>query len=265
MKTESVMKIAVLVKEVPDTWGDRRIDPATKRVDRKGEVVIDEINEKAVEAALLVKEANAGSQVTVVTMGPSSSLDAIRKSLAMGADNGIHIIDDGLVGSDAVQTSAAIAAALGPRGFDLIIAGNESTDGRTAAVPAMLAERLGLAQLTFLRTLNVSADTVTGERMTDDGHVDVRAPLPAVVSVTEQIAEARYPNFKGIMAAKKKPVESLGLGDLGIPADEAGAAHSWSVVEDVASRPVRSGGTIIKDDGTGGTQVADFLAAAKLI
>jgi electron transfer flavoprotein beta subunit len=259
------MKIAVLVKEVPDTWGDRRIDPSTKRVDRKGDLVIDEINEKSVEAALLVKEANAGSEVTVVTMGPSSAVAAIRKALAMGADNGIHIVDDGLAGSDAMQTSAALAAALGARGFDLIIAGNESTDGRTAAVPAMLAERLGLAQLTFLRTLNVTGDTVAGERMTDDGHVDVRASLPALVSVTEQIAEARFPNFRGIMAAKKKNVEALGISDLGLPADETGAANSWSVVEDVVPRPARSGGTIVKDDGTAGTQLADFLAAAKLI
>ena len=259
------MKIAVLVKEVPDTWGDRRIDPATKRVDRDGEVVIDEINEKAVEAALLVKEANSGSEVTVVTMGPANAQDAIRKSLAMGADNGIHLIDDGLAGSDALQTSAALAAAIGGRGFDLVIAGNESTDGRTAAVPAMLAERLGLAQLTFLRTLSVTAGVVSGERMTDEGHVEVRASLPALVSVTEQIAEARYPNFKGILAAKKKPVEKLALADLGIPAGETGGEGSWSVVETVTARPPRTGGTIVKDDGTGGTQIADFLAAAKLI
>ena len=259
------MKIAVLVKEVPDTWGDRKIDPATKRVDRSGDLVIDEINEKAVEAALLVKEANPGSDVTVVTMGPSASLDAIRKSLAMGADAGIHIIDDGLAGSDASQTSAALAAALAPQAFDLVITGNESTDGRTAAVPAMLAERLGLAQLTFLRTLEVSSGTVTGERMTEDGHVDVSAALPALVSVTEQIAEARYPNFKSIMAAKKKPVETVGLAGLGLEPGETGGANSWSVVESVTPRPPRAGGTVVKDDGTAGTQIAEFLAAAKLI
>ncbi|MBC7762215.1 MAG: electron transfer flavoprotein subunit beta/FixA family protein [Candidatus Saccharibacteria bacterium] len=265
-----MMKIAVLVKEVPDTWGDRRIDPSTKRVDRGGDVVIDEINEKAVEAALLVKEANSGSDVTVVTMGPASALDAIRKSLAMGADRGIHIIDNGLTGSDVVQTSAALAAALDGRGFDLVITGNESTDGRSAAVPAMLAERLGLAQLTFLRTLTVSADggsggTVTGERVTTEGHVELRASLPALVSVTEQIAEARYPNFKGIMSAKKKPVEVLALADLPLAAGDTGADNSWSVVAEVTARPPRSGGTIIKDDGTAGTQVAEFLAASKLI
>jgi electron transfer flavoprotein beta subunit len=265
MKQESVMKIAVLVKEVPDTWGDRRIDPATKRVDRTGDVVIDEINEKAVEAALLVKEANPGSDLTVVTMGPKSALDAVRKALAMGADRGIHIIDDGLSGSDVVQTSAALAAALRDREFDLVVTGNESTDGRTAAVPAMLAERLGLAQLTFLRTLEVSGGIVSGERVTADGHLDVRASLPALVSVTEQIAEARFPNFKGILSAKKKPVEVLGIPALSLPVDDTGADNSWSVVADVTARPARAGGTIIKDDGTGGTQLAEFLAASKLI
>jgi electron transfer flavoprotein beta subunit len=262
---ETLMKIAVLVKEVPDTWGDRQIDSSTKRVVRSGENVIDEINEKAVEAALLVKEANSGSEVIVVTMGPAGALDAIRKSLAMGADSGIHITDDGFVGSDASQTSAALAAALAPRDFDLVITGNESTDGRTAAVPAMLAERLGIAQLTFLRTLEVSENEVSGERMTEDGHIDVSASLPALVSVTEQIAEARYPNFKGIMAAKKKPVETVDIAALGLDAAETGGANSWSIVDGVVPRPARMGGTIIKDDGTAGTQIADYLAAAKLI
>jgi electron transfer flavoprotein beta subunit len=259
------MKIAVLVKEVPDTWGDRSIDPVTKRIVRGKDLVIDEINEKAVEAALLVKEANAGSTLTVVTMGPASALDAVRKGLAMGADDGLHLVDNGLAGSDAVQTSAALAAALTPRGFDLVVTGNESTDGRTAAVPAMLAERLGVAQLTFLRTLSVSGTEVSGERLTEDGYLEVSAALPALVSVTEQIADARYPNFKGLMAAKKKPVATLTISDLGLSAGEAGGANSWSVVETVTPRPPREGGTVITDDGTAGTQLADYLASAKLI
>ena len=259
------MKIAVLVKEVPDTWGERRLDPSTKRVDRSSDAVVDEVDEKAVEIALQLQAAHAGSTVTVVTMGPKRALDSLRKGLAMGADSAIHLVDDGLAGSDAVQTSAALAAALAPRGFDLVIAGNESTDGRTAAVPAMLAERLGVTQLTALRTLNVSGSTVSGERVTDDGYVDVEASLPAVVSVNEQIAEARYPSFKGIMGAKKKPVEVLGLGDLGLAAGDTGAANSWSVVHDVTARPARTGGTIVTDDGTAATQLADYLAAAKLI
>jgi electron transfer flavoprotein beta subunit len=260
-----VMKIAVLVKEVPDTWGDRGIDLVTKRVIRGKDLVIDEINEKAVEAALLVREANAGSTLTAVTMGPKSALDSLRKALAMGADDALHLIDDALAGSDAMQTSAALAAALAPRGFDLVITGNESTDGRTAAVPAMLAERLGIAQLTFLRTLTVTGAEVSGERLTEDGHLELSAALPALVSVTEQIAEARYPNFKGIMAAKKKPVETLALSDLGISAGDAGGANAWSIVDTVTPRPAREGGTIITDDGTAGTQIADYLANAKLI
>lgn len=259
------MKIAVLVKEVPDTWGDRRIDPVTKRVDRGSDVVVDEVDEKAVEIALQLQAAHAGSEVTVVTMGPKGALDSLRKGLAMGADNAIHLLDDGLVGSDAVQTSAALAAALGSRGFDLVIAGNESTDGRSASVPAMLAERLGVAQLTSLRTLAVTGTTVSGERITEEGSVDAETQLPAVVSVTEQIAEARYPSFKGIMSAKKKPVETLTIGDLGLDAADTGAANSWSIVLEVTPRPARAGGTIIVDDGTAATQLADYLAAAKLI
>lgn len=262
---EVTMKIAVLVKEVPDTWGDRRIDPTTKRVDRGSDPVVDEVDEKAVEVALQVQSANPGSTVTLVTMGPKGALDSLRKGLAMGANDAIHLVDDGLVGSDAVQTSAALAAALAPRGFDLVLAGNESTDGRTAAVPAMLAERLGMAQLTFLRSLTVSGGTASGERVTEDGYVDVSAALPAVVSVNEQIAEARYPSFKGIMGAKKKPVEVLTVSQLGLDAADTGADHSWSIVLEVAPRPARSGGTIITDDGTAAAQLVDYLASAKLI
>ena len=129
----------------------------------------------------------------------------------------------------------------------------------------MLAELLGLAQATFLRTLDVSGDTVTGERVTDSGHVDVRTKLPALVSVTEQIAEARFPSFKGIMGAKKKPVETLSVAALGVAAGEVGGANSWSVVKDVTARPPRAGGTLIKDDGTAATQLAEFLVGAKLI
>ena len=260
------MKIAVLVKEVPDTWGDRRIDPATKRVDRSSDEVVDEVNEKAVEIALQVQSANPGSEVTVVTMGPKGALDGLRKALSMGADNAIHLLDDGLVGSDAVQTSAALAAALAPRGFDLVIAGNESTDGRTAAVPAMLAERLNVAQLTNLRTLtrlgnrgdrrahhrrrfrrrrSVAARRRVGHR------ADRRGPLPELQGHHVGQEEAgRDP--------RRRPTWDLDAAD-------TGADHSWSVVLEVGARPARSGGTVITDDGTAATQLADYLAAAKLI
>jgi electron transfer flavoprotein beta subunit len=259
------LKIAVLVKEVPDTWGDRVIDPATKRVARNGEVVTDEISEKAVEVALLVKEANRGSEVTVVTMGPSHAIDTIRRCLAMGADSAIHVVDDALAGSDLIQTSAALSSAMASHDFDLVIAGNESTDGRAGVLPAMIAERLGFAQLTFLRTLAVTDEMATGERVTSDGFVTVTASLPAVVSVTEQIAEARYPNFKGIMGAKKKPVQIASASDLDLDADAVGGANSSSVVDSVTPRPERSSGVIVTDDGTAVLQLLDYLAAAKLI
>jgi electron transfer flavoprotein beta subunit len=259
------LKIAVLVKEVPDTWGERIIDPVTKRVVRTDGVVTDEISEKAVEAALLVKEANHGSEVTVVTMGPSHAIETIRRCLAMGADNAIHVLDDDLAGSDLIQTSAALSSVISSHQFDLVIAGNESTDGRAGVLPAMIAEGLGFAQLTFLRTLEVIGELATGERVTSDGHVRVTASLPAVVSVTEQIAEARYPNFKGIMAAKKKPVLTASAADLGLPSDSVGEANSSSVVDSVTPRPQRSSGVIVTDDGTAARQLFDYLAAAKLI
>lgn len=258
------MNIAVLIKQVPDTYGERRMGHGT--VDRSAtDPVIDEINERAVEAALQIKESGPGIKVTAVTMGPVRAAEALRKALAMGADSAVHISDEALAGSDALQTSAVLAAVLRDRGFGLIVAGNESTDGRTAAVPAMLAERLGMAQLTYLRSLTVSGGTVSGERVSEDGYVDVTAPLPAVVSVTEQVAEPRFPNFRGIMAAKRKPFETLTLADLDLPAGQTGAQNSWSRVIDVSERPGRAAGTVVVDDGTAGSQIAEFLAKAQLI
>lgn len=259
------MHIAVLIKEVPDTWGDRRIDPTTKRVHRAGDVVLDEINEKALEAALVIKDADRSTDITVVTMGRPSALDGLRKALAMGADRAIHLCDDELAGSDAIQTSAALAAALAPAGFDLVIAGSESTDGRTGAIPAMLAERLGFAQLTVIRSLRIDGDEATGERGTVTGDITLRAVLPAVVSVTEQIAEARFPNFRGIMAAKKKPITVLRRGDLSLAPEEVGGDHAWSLVEAVTPRPARAAGRVITDDGTAAIQIADLLANANVI
>lgn len=260
------MKIAVLIKQVPDTYCDRKMGQGSGKVDRSAtDPVLDEINERAVEAALRIKESGDGIKVTVVTMGPPCAAEALRKALAMGADSAVHISDDGLAGSDALQTSSVLAAVLRDREFGLVVAGNESTDGRTGAVPAMLAERLGVAQLTHLRSLTVSGGIVSGERVTEDGYLEVNAPLPAVVSVTEQVAEPRFPNFRGIMAAKKKPLETLTLSDLKLPAGETGAENSWSKVREVSTRPERAAGTIVVDDGTAGSQIADFLAKAKLI
>ena len=218
------MNIVVLVKQVPDTYSERKLDPADGTLDRDAsDAVLDEINERAVEAALQLKEANDGSEVTVLTMGPDRATEAIRKALSMGADKAVHLSDEALRGSCAVQTARALATVIGtafPDGFDLVLAGNEASDGRAAAVPAMVADLLGVPALTHAREITVEGSALTVRRETDDGITMLAAELPAVVSVGEKINEPRYPSFKGIMAAKKKPVSTLSLADAGIdPSD----------------------------------------------
>jgi electron transfer flavoprotein beta subunit len=258
------MKTVVLIKQVPDTNDERKLG-SNDRIDRDGsESIIDEINERAVEIALQLKE-SIGGEVTVVTMGPKGAVDVLRHALAMGADRAAHILDAGLAGSDALQTSAVLAAALRTLEFDLIIAGNESTDGRSAAVPAMLSERLALPLLTNLTSMAVSNGAVTGSRSLENGTMDVYAELPAIVSVTEKIADPRFPKLKGILGARRKPITTLSASGLGLSAAETGGDNSWVQVREVIPQPARVGGTVITDDGTGGTQLADFLAAAKLI
>jgi len=259
------MNIAVLIKQVPDTWSERTLRETDWTLDRDAaDAVIDEIDTRGVEAALQLTEKHGG-EVTVVTMGPDRATDALRKALAMGADKAVHITDDGLAGSDALQTSAALAAAIRTLSVDLIITGNESTDGRTGSVPSMLAERLGLPQVTSIRTLDIDGTTLRAERVRDGGYSEVTATLPALVSVTEKINEPRYPGFKGIMAAKKKPVTTLGIDDLGLDAASTGLENASTVVVDGAPRPPRTSGEKITDDGAGGTKVAEFLVGARLI
>ncbi len=218
------MKIVVCVKQVPDSWAEKTLSPADSTLDRGSvDAVMNEIDEYAVEEALRLQEAHGG-EVVVLSMGPSQATDTIRKALSMGADAGIHIVDDALHGSDAVATSLALATAIGSRGADLVILGCESTDARMSVVPAMVAERLGLPQLTFSSEVTVDGGTVRTQRVTEYGYDVVEASLPAVVSVVEKINEPRYPSFKGIMAAKKKPVETLDLAALGLTPDQVGLA-----------------------------------------
>jgi electron transfer flavoprotein beta subunit len=198
-------------------------------------------------------------------MGPEKASESIRKALSMGADKAVHVVDDGLAGSDALATSAALAAALTSIGFDLVILGSESTDARTGVVPAMLAERLGVPQLTLASKVDIDGTDVTIRRLTDDGYAVVKASLPAVVSVVEKINEPRYPTFKGIMAAKKKPVQTLTLADLSVDASSVGLANAATGVADFAARPPRAAGVIVKDEGDGGTKTAAFLAERKFI
>ncbi|HEV7908070.1 MAG TPA: electron transfer flavoprotein subunit beta/FixA family protein [Pseudonocardiaceae bacterium] len=260
------MNIVVLVKQVPDTWSERKLTDADHTLDRESaDAVLDEINERAVEEALKLTEAQGG-EVTVVSMGPDRAADAIRKALSMGADKAIHLSDEALHGSCAVQTAKALAKLIGTvEGAELVIAGNESTDGRAGAVPAMIAEVLGWAQLTQVRKLEVDGQTVRAERETDAGIANLEASLPAVVSVNEKINEPRYPSFKGIMAAKKKPVSKLTLADAGIDPSEVGLANATSTVLEASPKPPRSAGQRVEDEGDGGAKIAEYLVGQKLI
>ncbi|WP_125609892.1 electron transfer flavoprotein subunit beta/FixA family protein [Specibacter cremeus] len=258
------MKIAVLVKQVPDTDEERRLDPASGLLDRlAGENVADEINERALEVALSHKDSHKGTEVVVISLGPESVTKALRKVLSMGADSAVHVLDEALAGADAGRTAVVLAAAVKQAGVDLVVAGNESTDGRGGVVPAMVAEQLGLPHLSFLDAVEISAGSVTGERGTDSGSMVVSAPLPAVISVTERSAEARFPNFRGIMMAKRKPLSVVSLADLGMDPDFAGMGRS--VVVTTSARPLRTAGKKIVDEGNAGTRLAEFLVAEQLV
>jgi electron transfer flavoprotein beta subunit len=260
--------IVVLIKQVPDTWSERKLSSGDWTLDRDAaDAVLDEINERAVEEALLIKEKDGGeSTVTVLTAGPERATEAIRKALSMGADKGVHLLDERLHGSDMVQTGWALARALGTiEGTDLVIAGNEATDGTGGAVPAIIAEYLGLPQLTHMRTISVEGGKITGERETDEGVYSVEASLPAIVSVNEKINEPRFPSFKGIMAAKKKEVATLTLDDIGVEADEVGLANAGSSVMTSTPKPPKTAGEKLPDEGEGGKKIADYLVAQKII
>lgn len=259
------MKIVVCIKQVPDTWAEKRLNPADNTLDRVGiDMVLNDLDEYAVEEALRLVEAHGG-EITLLTVGPEKAGEAIRKALSMGADAGIHVSDEAMHGSDVFATAAVLAAALRGREFDLILFGSESTDARMAIVPALVAEHLGLPQLTFAGKVEVTGTNVRVERIADYGYDVLEADLPAVVSVVDKINEPRYPSFKGIMAAKKKPVETLTLSDLGIAASDVGAAAARSAVDSFALRPARSAGVKVVDDGTGGQQIAEFLVGQKFI
>ncbi len=259
------MKIAVCVKQVPDTWAEKRLRADDSTLDREAaDGVMNELDEYAVEEALRLVEAHGGEAV-VVSMGPDRAAETVRKALSMGADSGVHLVDDTLHGSDALATSYALAEVLSGRGFDLIIFGSESTDARMSVVPAMVAERLNLPQVTFAQKVDIDGSTVRIERQTEYGFDTVEATLPAVVSVVEKINEPRYPSFKGIMAAKKKPVETLSVADAGLDASRLGASAAWSAVAQFADRPPKSAGTIVADDGDGGAKIAEFLATQKFV
>jgi len=259
------MKIVVLVKQVPDSGAERNLRADDSTVDRaSASNVINEMDEYAIEEALKIKEAHGG-EVTILTMGPERASESIRKALSMGPDKAVHILDDALHGSCALSTSKVIAAAVKTLEADVVISGAESTDAGGQVLPHMLAERLGVAALTGARKLTIDGSTLTIERQTEEGYEVVSASTPAVISVWDTINEPRYPSFKGIMEAKKKPVSVLSLADLGIAAEEVGLAGASTAVVSHSKRPARSGGTRVADEGEGGVALVEFLASEKFV
>jgi len=259
------MNIVVLVKQVPDTEAERKLNPSDKTLDRASvDPVINYIDEFAIEEGLRLKEAHDG-EVTILTVGPERATESIRKALAMGADKAVHISDEAIHGSDAIATAKVIAKALGTLEWDVAIAGSEATDSRSAIVPALVAEALGAPQLTQARKVEVDGSTVTIERVTDTGYEKVQASTPAVISVVEKINDPRYPSFKGIMAAKSKPIEVKSLSDLGVDGGEVGLAGAWTEVVSFEDAPPRAAGQTVKDEGNGGVAIAEYLASKKLV
>jgi len=263
------MNIVVCVKYVPDATADRRFE-SDNTVDRVGvDGLLSELDEYAVEQALQIKEKREGDDVTVTALciGPDKAVDAVRKALQMGVDQGVIVTDEAIAGSDYLATSLVLAKAIEKIGVpDLVVCGMASTDASGSVVPAMLAERLDLPQVTFASVVETQGDQVRVKRDSDNATEVVGATMPLVLSVTDQTGEARYPSFKGIMAAKKKPMETYSLSDLGLDADQVGLGTAWSTVEDTTERPPRTAGEIVKDeDGSGATALTDFLVSKKFI
>ncbi len=259
------MKIVVLVKHVPEPTASWRYadDLTLERATVEGR--LSELDEYAVEQAVTLVEKGVASSITYLTMGPAKALDALRMALAIGGDDAVHVLDDALHGSDALATSRVLGAALTRIGFDLVICGMASTDAEMGVVPAMLAERLGVPQLTLAGALEVADGAVTVHRDDDVESLDLAAALPALVSVTDQTGQARYPSFRAIVAGKKKPVATWSLADLGVEPALVGAGAAATAVRSASIHPPRQAGTVVVDQGDGAALLADFLVAQKLI
>lgn len=255
------MKLAVLIKQVPDTEEPRKLN-GNGHLDREGaELIADEITERALEVALKVKDNDKKTEIIAVTLGPASATDALRKALSLGADSAIHIQDPVFAGSDAVATAKALAQALRDLGADAILAGGESTDGRGGVVPAMVAELLELPFAGPLSALEFTGNEAVAQRPSNGGIQQIRLPLPAVFSVTEAVGEARFPKFKGIMTAKRKPVSTEDAASLGMAVEHsAGNQVLRSTI-----RPPRSAGKIIHDEGDAVEQLVAYLESEQLI
>jgi electron transfer flavoprotein beta subunit len=257
------MKIVVCVKQVPE--GHKRIDPATKRLDRSGEAALNPFDANAVEEALRVRERTGEGEVVVVTMGPAGAAEAVRKALAMGADRAVHVIDDAAAGSDLVATSRVLAEALAREEPELVLFGQQASDSEGAVLWSAVADRLRRPVVSQVAELTVESGKVRGKRQTEFGYDLIEAPLPAVVAVSDAINEPRYPSLKGIMGAKKKPQEELSLAELGVDAAQAGEAGSRTSVLALSDPPPRGESRKIEGDANAAEQIVAFLEEKRLI
>ncbi|MDQ2909437.1 MAG: electron transfer flavoprotein subunit beta/FixA family protein [Actinomycetota bacterium] len=259
------MKIAVCAKHVPEATAQRRLDPQTKRLDRSGEGTLNQFDVNAVEEALKLKEATGEGEVVIVSLGPERALEAMRKALAMGADRVVLVSDEGAAGSDLVATSRVLAAALEREGADLVLFGQQANDSDGAVLWAAVADRLQRPVISQVAELQFEDGKVRGKRQTEFGYDVIEAPLPAVVAVSDAINEPRYPSLKGIMGAKKKPQETLSLGDLGVGDDEVGEAGSRTEVYALSEPPARGDTVKIEDDGSAAEKILQFLQEKKAL
>ncbi len=261
------MHVVVCVKQIPDPAVPGSLRNDTRTLDRSGKLVMDDADSCGVEMALQLAGAVEGSDVTIVSMAPGGETSGLRTALAMGAERAILVSDDALGGSDALCTAKVLAAAIRRAEADLVIAATESTDGYTGTLPVQVAELLGLPSVTFAKRVSTDGSTLQVARQTEAGYDDVECPLPAVVTVTAGVVEPRYPSFKGIMAARSKPIDVLGVADLGIDPAEVGSAGARQEILSVADAEARGGGEVVVDDGAGaGAQrIVAFLEELKVV
>ena len=259
------MKIAVCVKQVPDSTVQRRLDPETKRLDRSGEGALNATDLNAVEEALRLREADGEGEVVLVSLGPPKAVESLRKALAMGADRALLVTDEAAAGSDLVATSYALAKALERESPDLVLFGQASSDADGAVLWAAVADRLRLPAISQAAEVTVAGGSVRGKRQTEYGYDVIEAPLPAVVAVSDAINEPRYPSLKGIMGAKKKPSDELSLGDVGVEGDRAGAEGSKTTVLAVQPPAPRGDTVKIEDDGSAADKIVAYLVENRLL
>ena len=258
------MNIVVCVKQIPDPADPGALDPESKTLKRDGKLILDESDSYGVEMALQL--VGDSGEVTLVSMAPNGEVSGLRTALAMGAAKAVLVSDDALKGSDALTTAKVLAAAIGKAGeYDLVLAATESSDGYTGTVPEQIAALLDLPSITFAKSVEIADGTVKVQRQTEAGYDECEAPLPALVSVTAGVVEPRYPSFKGIMAAKSKPVDQLTVADLGLDAGIVGWTGAGQEIIDVSDAPAREAGEVIEDDGEAHLKIVEFLDGLKVL